>query len=124
LYPLLNISENGVLTIDEFEVFLKKDNSANHAELREAFDLFDVNGNGYISKDELIQAMKNMGENLGDKEINEMIGKADINKDGQVSFEGEKVSIWLIMRMKNHLLVGLSVDSRKLIDFLTTQSVF
>ena len=68
--------------------------------------------------------MKNMGENLSDKEINEMIGKADINKDGQVSFEGEKVSIWLIMRMKNHLLVGLSVDSRKLIDFLTTQSVF
>ncbi|CAB4014341.1 calmodulin 5 [Paramuricea clavata] len=79
--------ENGVLSIDEFEAFLKKDNSVNYAELREAFDLFDINGNGYISKDELIQAMKKMGENLSDKEIGTMIRKADINKDGQVSFE-------------------------------------
>ena len=78
---------NGVLTIDEFEMFLKKDNSANHVELKEAFDLFDINGNGYISKDELIQAMKKMGENLTDEEIDKMIKSADINKDGQVSFE-------------------------------------
>jgi calmodulin len=90
-YIPLDILENGVLSIDEFEAFLKKDNSVNYAELREAFDLFDINGNGYISKDELIEAMKKMGENLSDKEIGTMIRNADINKDGQVSFEGERL---------------------------------
>ena len=78
------------MTIDEFEMFLKQDNSTNHVELKEAFDLFDINGNGYISKDELIQAMKKMGEQLSDEEIGKMIKSADINKDGQVSFEGEE----------------------------------
>ena len=87
---MLHISDNNVLTFDEFEEFLKKDNSDNHAELKQAFDLFDVNGNGYITKEELIQAMKTTGENLSDCEIEDMIRKADLNKDGQVSFEGKK----------------------------------
>ena len=81
-----------MLSIEEFEAFLKKDNAVNHAELKEAFDLFDVNKNGYISKDELIQAMKNVGENLSDKDIDTMIKNADVNQDGQVSFEGKRLS--------------------------------
>lgn len=81
------------MTIDEFETFLKNDNSVNFAELREAFDLFDVNGNGYITKDELVKAMKNVGENLSDGEINSMIRNADLNSDGQVSFEGEEYDL-------------------------------
>lgn len=83
-------TENGVLTIDEFEKFLKKDNEENHAEIKEAFDLFDTNGNGYITKEELVQAMKRLGENLSNEDIESMISNADINKDGQVSFEGKK----------------------------------
>ncbi len=81
-----------MLTIDEFEVFLKKDNTANHAEIKEAFDLYDINGNGYISRDELIQAMKKVGENLSDDDIDGMIRKADINHDGKVSFEGKEIT--------------------------------
>ena len=78
------------MNIQEFEVFLRKDNAENHAELKQAFDSFDANGNGYITKDELIQAMKNVGENLSDQEIKSMIKNADLNNDGQVSFEGRR----------------------------------
>ncbi|XP_046844628.1 calmodulin-4-like [Xenia sp. Carnegie-2017] len=79
--------ENGVLTIDEFGTFLKSDNSVNYKEVREAFDSFDENGDGYISRNELVLAMKKVGENLSEVEIDSMIRNADINKDGKVSFE-------------------------------------
>lgn len=57
--------------------------------MREAFDSFDENGDGYISRNELVLAMKKVGENLSEVEIDSMIRNADINKDGKVSFEGE-----------------------------------
>ena len=46
---------------------------------------FDINGDGYISKDELRQAT---GDSLSAKEIDDLIKKADVNKDGKVNYEG------------------------------------
>ena len=57
-------------------------------ELRNAFDLFDKDGSGYISSSELKSAMNNFDENLTDAEIEEMIREADIDGDGEISYEG------------------------------------
>ena len=46
--------------------------------------MFDKDGNGKISQQELKLVMKNLGENLTDEEINEMIREADDNGDGDV----------------------------------------
>ena len=58
-------------------------------EIREAFRVFDRDGNGYISASELRHVMTNLGEKLTDDEVDEMIREADIDGDGQVNYEGE-----------------------------------
>ena len=62
-------------------------------EIREAFRVFDRDGNGFISASELRHVMTNLGEKLTDDEVDEMIREADIDGDGQVNYEGECFAI-------------------------------
>ena len=50
------------------------------------FQLFDKDGNGFISADELRAVMHNLGETLSDEMIEEMIDEADMNGDNQIDF--------------------------------------
>merc|ERR1719391_1273600 len=50
-------------------------------EIREAFRVFDKDGNGFISAAELCHVMTNLGEKLTDEEVDEMIREADIAVD-------------------------------------------
>uniref|UniRef100_A0A8C2FGD9 EF-hand domain-containing protein n=1 Tax=Cyprinus carpio TaxID=7962 RepID=A0A8C2FGD9_CYPCA len=72
---------------------LKMKDTDSEEEIREAFRVFDKDGNGYISAAELRHVMTNLGEKLTDEEVDEMIREADIDGDGQVNYEGESVSI-------------------------------
>jgi Ca2+-binding EF-hand superfamily protein len=56
--------------------------------LTEAFKIFDTNGDGFITRDELKSVMTKMGERLSEEEADEMIRKADLNKDGKINYEG------------------------------------
>lgn len=53
-------------------------------ETRAAFNVFDKDGSGTISADELRQVMKSLGENLTDEEIDEMIREADKDENGTI----------------------------------------
>jgi calmodulin len=62
----------------------KMKDSDTEEEIREAFRVFDKDGNGFISAAELRHVMTNLGEKLTDDEVDEMIREADIDGDGQV----------------------------------------
>ncbi|XP_065052215.1 uncharacterized protein LOC135681595 isoform X1 [Rhopilema esculentum] len=55
-------------------------------EVRIAFEFFDLDGNGYISMTELKQVALELGEELTESEIDEMIREADVDGDGQVDY--------------------------------------
>lgn len=56
-------------------------------ELINAFRVFDKDGSGTISSDELRNVLKSLGENLTDSELDEMIKLADHNGDGHIDCE-------------------------------------
>ena len=55
-------------------------------EIKEAFDCFDINKNGYISVNELKEIFNIIGEDVTNEELDEMIGIADKEGDGQVNW--------------------------------------
>jgi len=60
-------------------------------EIRDAFIVFDRDGNGMVSASELRHVMSSLGDDLTDEEIDEMIREADVNGDGQIDFGEFKI---------------------------------
>ncbi|XP_062890374.1 calcium-binding protein 7 [Mobula hypostoma] len=56
-------------------------------EIREAFKVFDRDGNGFISKQELGMAMRSLGYMPNEVELEVIIQRLDMDGDGQVDFE-------------------------------------
>ena len=50
--------------------------------------IFNQDGNGFISAEELGEVMKMLGEDLSEEEIWEMIVEADIDGDRQINYSG------------------------------------
>jgi calmodulin len=53
-------------------------------EMRSAFKVFDKDGSGTISGDEISKVMKTFGENLTDEELKIMLQEVDKNGDGSI----------------------------------------
>ncbi|CAH1140789.1 unnamed protein product [Phyllotreta striolata] len=56
-------------------------------EFREAFRLFDKDGDGSITKEELGRVMRSLGQFARTEELQQMLQEVDIDGDGNVSFE-------------------------------------
>jgi len=79
---------SGTIDFDEF-LTLMSDPKFNLAkdEYRQAFEMFDSNGNNYISVTELKGALRTLGQNLNDDEIDQILSEADLDGDKQISYE-------------------------------------
>jgi len=60
-------------------------------DMRRAFRVFDIDGDGLIDADELCLTMYNLGETLTDDDVNAMIELVDRNDDGKVDYEGRYI---------------------------------
>lgn len=94
LMQMINsVDGNGDHEID-FEEFLilmsskkAKDSNDPDKELRDAFDVFDADGSGSISRDELKKLMRNLGQSLSDAELDAMMDEVDQDGNGEIDFE-------------------------------------
>lgn len=80
---------DGVISFPEFLEEMVRGMKAwgKKQDLQEAFRVFDVDRNGYISVDELKQVMAKLGEELSQEVLEAMIHEADVDQDGQVNYE-------------------------------------
>lgn len=81
--------ENGTIDFTEFLTMMEKklkQAETEDDEIREAFRVFDKNGDGFISAAELRHVMTNLGEKLTDDQVDEMIREADLDNDGQIDW--------------------------------------
>ncbi|CAA7056901.1 unnamed protein product [Microthlaspi erraticum] len=90
-YLINEVDPYGNSTIDFKELLnlmakKMKDNDL-EKKLKEAFTIFDVDQNGFISTAELHEVMNNLGQKLTNEEAKEIIFEADANGDGQMSCE-------------------------------------
>lgn len=56
-------------------------------ELTEAFKMFDLNGDGKISRHELGTVLRSLGESLTDRDLEQMIRDVDADGDGEIDLQ-------------------------------------
>jgi len=85
-----DIDQDGSGTID-FPEFLtlmarKMQDTDAEEEIKEAYRVFDKNGDGFISAAELRYIITNVGEKLTDEEVEQIIQHAQPNAQGQIDY--------------------------------------
>ena len=83
---------NGFKGVIDFAAFfelltVRLGNRDNKNNLRQVFAVFDDEGAGFISIKNLRRVVKEIGENIDDADLQEMIERADIDNDGLISEE-------------------------------------
>ncbi|KAK5657577.1 hypothetical protein OQA88_3151 [Cercophora sp. LCS_1] len=84
-----DINKDGVICFDEFLNLMSQTvkETDTEQELISAFKVFDKDGSGTISTEELRNVLRSLGENLTDEELDEMVKMADRNGDGQIDYQ-------------------------------------
>ncbi|KAG9157395.1 hypothetical protein Leryth_027231 [Lithospermum erythrorhizon] len=63
------------------------DSKDDMVELRRVFSMFDKNNDGFITKQELKESLKNIGMFVAQNDVEEMVAKVDANGDGLIDFD-------------------------------------
>jgi len=85
----VDLNGNGKIDFEEFVQLMNRRarDTDTEEEIIQAFRVFDKDGNGTISSNELRHIMSTLGEKLSDDEIEQMIQEADIDGDGYINYE-------------------------------------
>lgn len=81
--------KTGFINFENFYkvVSIKSRNTDCVDEIIEAFRVFDREGNGIITADELKHIMTSLGEKMTEDEADEMVREADIYGNGEIKYE-------------------------------------
>ena len=90
-FPQVDKDMSGTIEFDEFIDLMARTNKTQDdmdKEIMEAFRSFDVDGSGYLDREELIEALPTMGDGPVDEEtVNEWIAEADTDGDGKINLK-------------------------------------
>lgn len=90
---------------------MEEDTEAMQQELREAFRLYDKEGNGYITTAVFRDILHELDDKLTNEELDLMIEEIDADGSGTLDFDGKLILISLITRKpgkkrtKNHIVI-------------------
>ncbi|XP_073047242.1 calmodulin-like protein 3 [Primulina eburnea] len=73
--------------MDQEKELVIKDGVVTKSELRSVFGTFDKNEDGYITKQELRESLKNIGISAEEKDVDDMVDNFDSNGDGLIEFD-------------------------------------
>ncbi|CAI2357420.1 unnamed protein product [Caenorhabditis sp. 36 PRJEB53466] len=84
--------QNGVITFDEFAHLMNGTSSMSnytYDQLREQFDMFDKDKDGFIEKMEMISIVRELSlqASFPRQVVEQLFNEADIDGDGKISFE-------------------------------------
>jgi calcium-binding protein CML len=84
---------DGHIDLQEFVELNTKDVDSDEAleNLKDAFSVYDIDGNGLISAEELHKVLKSLNDDCSLAECRKMISGVDRNGDGMINFEEFKV---------------------------------
>ncbi|KAF8795770.1 Troponin C like protein [Argiope bruennichi] len=88
----IDVDGSGELEFDEFlaltsRFLVEEDAEAMQEELREAFRMYDKEGNGYINVADLREILRALDDKLTEDELDEMIAEIDTDGSGTVDFD-------------------------------------
>ena len=84
----MDTNGDGVIDFTEFISQMTAEPTSDPEEdVREAFRLFDVDGNQAISREELRYTLINLGEMVSEEEVDERLVEADLNGDGYIDYD-------------------------------------
>ncbi len=85
----IDVDKNGYIEYEEFlRASLNKEKLLSKENIKIAFDLFDQDGSGYISTDELKAVLgKGRNDGLSEDVWTSIMKEIDQNSDGQISFD-------------------------------------
>ena len=100
---------------------------ASETELREAFKLFDADGDGMISAEELTTLISKVGGEMADAEAKALIHAAD--KDGNQGIDfGEFAQLWTALHgaeeVRSGIKLGNSLSQVHLSNFLLNNKTY
>ncbi|XP_052775205.1 EF-hand calcium-binding domain-containing protein 7-like isoform X4 [Mya arenaria] len=103
------------LQFDDFVEICRKEPVTSADDLMKAFRKIDLNGDGYISLDELFKIMNAQGESMSREDVKKMIDEVDDNKDGRLDYK-EHPALWkdrVYYEEFTNMIMKTTEDSKK-----------
>ena len=82
----VDTNANGAIDFNEFIDMMVKRGANVEEDAAHAFAVFDRDGDGLITAEELRLTMNNLGEPITEEEVEAMIAEADLDGDGKINF--------------------------------------
>lgn len=107
---------SGELKFEEFSKLASRfmeedtDTEAVKEELREAFRIYDKEGNGYITTDVFRDILHELDDQLSPEELDMIIEEVDTDGSGTLDFEGEEILL-VYLTLKSRVTVRRCSDS-------------
>ena len=80
-------TSKGGIDFSQFIELMVKHGSNIDEDIAKSFKVFDRDGDGLITEDELHITMDNLGEPMNEVEVKAMIDEADLDGDGKINFK-------------------------------------